>query len=537
MGDKKKIIVIIISIVVLILITYFSYLNKKELARDIKDNDWMSENIELIKDKSMGSKVYKIYKNSDISIFNLKYQKVVAKKINDAKANMKDDYIIIYNPYGTNPLSVNIVFRENDYEEISYEITTSKTDSFKRKISLEKDESMYQIIGLYPGESNKIKLNLVENSKSRVSEFVIDLSDIEINATKKLEVEKKGEQAKLVEGLYAVLGNESDYQNYIALYDNSGIVRSEYPLKEIVYNKLVFTDKSMFYNISKTEIIKVDRLGKITNIYKTGKYRIENYQIYNNDLYVLVTDTKKDTLKSCIIKINIETNEIKEVFSFNTLFKDYISALKKDENGKIDYLNISDFKIIDNCMYISSKETSAFIKIANFLDEAKIEYIISNDLFFEKTPFKELLFNKEGEFKIHAGQSSFNIKRENENTYYLIFFNNNYGNSTTTDFNYNDIDVKNNNLYQGDNSYYYVYKVDEEKKTFELVDSIVLDYSGIGGNVQLLENDNKIINISTKGEFMEIDKDNMIINGYRVKINKNFVYKVEKYSFKNYLFS
>ena len=36
---------------------------------------------------------------------------------------------------------------------------------------------------------------------------------------------------------------------------------------------------------------------------------------------------------------------------------------------------------------------------------------------------------------------------------------------------------------------------------------------------------------------MEIDKDNKIIKGYRVKINKKFIYKVEKYSFKNYLFA
>ena len=71
MGDKKKIFIIIISILIIILITYFSYTNKKELAKGTKDIDWISENVELVKDKSLGKNIYKVYKNSDISIFDL----------------------------------------------------------------------------------------------------------------------------------------------------------------------------------------------------------------------------------------------------------------------------------------------------------------------------------------------------------------------------------------------------------------------------------------------------------------------------------
>ena len=155
MGDKKKIFIIIISILIIILITYFSYTNKKELAKGTKDIDWISENVELVKDKSLGKNIYKVYKNSDISIYNLKYQKVITKKIKALFQNSKDEILIIYNPYGTNFLSVNVLFKDNSFEQLKYEIT-SKSQTFSRKITSKNKNNMYELIGLYPGESNKI---------------------------------------------------------------------------------------------------------------------------------------------------------------------------------------------------------------------------------------------------------------------------------------------------------------------------------------------------------------------------------------------
>ena len=49
-------------------------INKRTLEKKLEDIDWLRGNIELIKDKSMGKDIYKVYKNEKISIFNLKYQ-------------------------------------------------------------------------------------------------------------------------------------------------------------------------------------------------------------------------------------------------------------------------------------------------------------------------------------------------------------------------------------------------------------------------------------------------------------------------------
>ncbi len=532
MGDKKKIIVIIISIIIVILLGYISTVNKKELENNTKEDNWISKNITLVKDKSLGKNIYKVYKNSDISIFNLKYQEAVTKKIKDLSNKKKEDYLVIYNPYGTNLLSVNIFFKDATFTKLSYEVT-SKGNTFSKDILLN-DSNMYNLIGLSPGVNNEVKLTASRESKSITYQFNIDLSEIEINAQKALEVEKFDTDSSLVDGLFVMLGNESDYQNYIALYDNDGLIRGEIPIKDGICNDLVINNKNMYYNVSKTEIVRLNNLGEITNIYKLGKYRVvSNFQIIDNFLYLFVTDTSKETVKDTLIRINLDSNEVEEVLSVDKLFKDYIEMCKVEENKKLDYLDVNYFIIKDNDLFISSRETSSIIKISNFLEDGKIDYLIGSSLFFKDSPFKDLVFNQKGDFKIHASQGSISIVEDN-NFYYLVLYDSNYGKSSSRDFNYNDIGIKNTD-YKGDNSYYYVYKVNEEEKSFELVDSIELDYSMIG-NTKKLDKGNILSNIGSKGIFLEYDKDHNLIRKYKAKVNKNYIYKIDKLSFNNFYF-
>ena len=537
MGDKKKIIIIIISIIILIFLATLSNLNKKELETNKKSNDWISENVQLIKDKSLGKNIYKVYKNRDISIYNLKYQDVISKKIENLRKDMTDNFLVIYNPYGTNSLSINVLFKDTSrYQDIKYEISTPNSEKFTGSLCFSNDISIYQLIGLYPGENNAVKLIISEDNKSISYDFSIDLSDIEISAEKKLQVESGDSREEISEGLFTMLGNESDYQNYIAFYDNNGYVRGELPLKEGIANNFLLANSSMFYNVSKTEIIRVNNLGKITNIYKTGKYQIDSdFTLYDNELLLLVTDTTKNTVKDKLVAINLETNEVVELLDLSKLFKDYLSLCNSKEDEKLNYLDINYFTISDNNLFLSSKETSSIIKIANFTDSAKIDYIISSSIFWEDTPYSDLVYQKLGDFKIHAGQSNITIEKSDDATYYIRLFNNNYGNSSTRNINYLDIDIKNNNAYQGDKSFYYVYKIDEANKTFELVNSFAFDYSGLAGNFEKI-NKNILINSSTKGVFFEFDADYQLIKKYQAKMNKNYIYKIKKYTFKDFLF-
>ncbi len=63
-----------------------------------------------------------------------------------------------------------------------------------------------------------------------------------------------------------------------------------------------------------------------------------------------------------------------------------------------------------------------------------------------------------------------------------------------------------------------MYKVNENNRTFELVDSFDVEYSG------------------TAGIFAEYDEDHNLIKKYQAKMNKYMVYKVLKYNFNNFWF-
>lgn len=554
-----RILKILSLIALFILIIFFVIYLINNIANSIKGKnannyDWLMKNVLVKDDDVMGDNIKYIEKDDYVSVFNENYQKAIDEKINELLENNNytfDDPLVIYNPYGTNSLSVNLYFNLESDDTITYNVSVDDENisDFSRNL-LTKDgkEKEYQLIGLVPGYDNIITIKTVQNGEEISTQFTVNLSSVEILSEKIITTEKGTSEYELSDGLYTILGNDSDGQDYVSIYDNDGIIRGEIPIIGYRAHRILFNSDKMYLSISQTKIAEINNLGRITNIYKTGKYYLHHDYVFDDagNILVLANNAEKETEEDCIIKINLQTKEVTEVLDLENMFSSYVETCKLDtqsvrdegEDG-LDWIHINSIEYVNGDIYISSRETSSIIKISNIEDNPKLEYILSEQKIWENTEYDSYVYEKLGDFKIHAGQHSISYsKSDEEGVYYLTFFNNNYGKANSQpDFDYSLLGITNNNAFNGDESYYYVYKVNENNKTFELIDSFPVEYSGIVSSVQTLQNNNIVIDSGTKGIFSEYDSNHTLIKKYKVELNKYMVYRVYKYDFNNFYFN
>lgn len=560
-GIIKKIGLVVLFLVVICGVSYSAVmfirgLNEKIVESQLNDEDWLSENIKISKDKSLGKNIYAVSSPSEVSAYDMIYQEVIQDKLD---VLMEDEYtfekpLIVYNAYGTNILGVNLYFTVSEDATVSYNIHVDDKDinDFSRDLANNGDERnhSYQLIGFVPGEVNEVSLTLKDEDGEEVAtkEFTVDLSDIEYNAQKKLKVKEGESKEELTDGLYTMLGNDSDGQDYLAIYDNDGILRMESEIVGYRAHRVLFKDNKMYYSISQTKIAEVNPLGQVSEIYCTGHYDLHHDYQFDDDgnLVVLANNTKKDTEEDCIIRIDLDTKAVTELIDFEDMFSSYVdtctldttSARDEGEDG-LDWLHLNSLVWLDGGdVILSSRETSSILRVNNIEEDPELVYLLADERIWEDTEFSKYVYEKEGDFKIHAGQHSLNYEEtDEEGVYYLTFFDNNYGKANSQPkFDYSKLGIENDNSFKGTESYYYVYKVDENKETFELVDSFAVPYSGIVSSVQPMDNGNVVVDSGVAGIFGEYDEDHKLIKQFTAKLNKYMVYRVFKYTFNNFWF-
>ena len=346
-------------------------------------------------------------------------------------------------------------------------------------------------------------------------------------------------------GLYVILGNDSDDVDFMYYYDENGTISGEVPLIGYRSHRLVFENDRMYYSISETKIAAVNELGMVEQVYDLGNYQLHHDYVFDDDgnLLILATDTGKQTVEDCVLKLNPSTGEVSCILDLEDLLGDYKESLGMDQED-LDWVHINTIQWMgEDSILLSSRETSTILKIQNLNTAPEIAYMIGEESFWEGTGYENLLLTKDesnGSFSSAGGQHTVTYVTDDslpDGQYYLYLFNNNLGYSESRpDYDWSQIDQIATDLSSGTTSYYYKYKVDENAGTYTLVQSFEVPFSGYVSSVQECE-DTILVDSGMQGLIGEYKEDGTLVKQFQMNLSKYYIYRVYKYDFSGYLFT
>ena len=560
---KEKIMKIIRGILILLvlvligLLIYFVgkniYTNK--MKENVKDKEWVYDNTLITHNNSYGEDIFSISKHKMIDVYNMNYQDAVDKRINEI---VDDSYtldypLVIYNPYGTNNLGVNVYFETEEEMEISYVISVGDEKIPNYSNTLNNDisgnytkEHAYQIIGVVPGYKNVIDLvGKTKDGKEVSSTIFFDATKIKVNSDVLVKTVEGRSTEDMEDGLFVLFGLDKAFNANNYIYDNNGVLRADLVIENYRSDRIEFIDGKLYYSYNNDGIGVINRLGKIEKKYLLDGYEMHHDYVYdkeNNKFLILVnSDKAKDkTIEDLIISLDLETGEIEEVVDMKDLMPDIYKEAKMPESGVntyggsgLDWIHLNSLSIVDNGeIVVSGRELSSIISIKNIYSDPEIKYIITDEDVFEDTKYEDLVFEQKGDFVPQAGQHTITYVSDSslgEGKYYLELYNNNYASSVTRESfpwdNYQGI----GDFTDGYASQYYKYLVDENKGTYKLVKEFDVAYSSIVSSVQDV-GDNYVTSSGRSNCYAEYDNNGVLIKQFNYTSQK-YAYRVFKYNF------
>ena len=402
------------------------------------------------------------------------------------------------------------------------------------------------MIGLIPDTENTITFYITnEDGSTDTKEIVYEMGSLYGEEAVQLDTDVKQSADKLEDGLYVVLGNDSPSMDFMYYYDNNGVLRGEVPLLGYRSHRLIFDENSMYYSISETKIAAVNELGMVEQVYDLGNYQLHHDYVFDDDgnLLILATDTGKQTVEDCVLKLNPSTGEVSCILDLEDLLGDYKESLGMDQED-LDWVHINTIQWMgEDSILLSSRETSTILKIQNLNTAPEIAYMIGEESFWEGTGYENLLLTKDesnGSFSSAGGQHTVTYVTDDslpDGQYYLYLFNNNLGYSESRpDYDWSQIDQIATDLSSGTTSYYYKYKVDENAGTYTLVQSFEVPFSGYVSSVQECE-DTILVDSGMQGLIGEYKEDGTLVKQFQMNLSKYYIYRVYKYDFSGYLFT
>ena len=499
------------------------------------------------------------------NVYTADYQDMADDKLEQEKSKSsatEDDMFVTEDPYGTNTTSLYVYFTTDDAVAVSYTVHADGYTDFTRDAYQESQYSKtheFQLLGLIPGEKNTVAITLTDaDGKSRT--HAIEHRGASLLGNEEVQLEKtvaadSGED--LGGGLYAILGNDSDEQDFMFYYDTNGVLRGEIPVLYYRSHRLLCDDDGlMWFSASTHHMVAMNRLGKLEKIYDLGSDYILHHDYAmdsNGDIVLLATELGRDdnAVQDQVIKLSTSTGSVTRLVDFGELFADYKASTthagtdESDSNAKNrwDWLHCNTIQLLDDgSALFSARETSTIIKVDDLESDPTLDYMIGEPSVWAGTDEASSFLTKSGDFSDTGGQHSITYVADDslpDGQYYMYMFDNNFGTSLTRpDFDWSVIDGISTELSSDTaNSRYRKYLVNENAGTYTEVSSFDVPYSPYVSSAQELDNGQILIDSGMKGLFGQYNKDGDLLAQFKMTLNSAYIYRVYKYDFSGFYFA
>ncbi|MBT1160684.1 MULTISPECIES: aryl-sulfate sulfotransferase [Bifidobacterium] len=520
------------------------------------------------------------------NVYTADYQQMADEnlaKARDKETHDVDNIFVADNPYGTNTTSLYVYFNSRYETAVTYTVSAAGYPDFTATANQGEDyttEHEFLVLGLIPDVENTITFTLTD-SGGVSTEYTITHQGPSLLGTEAVRLEQTDGSLEptaaftsagssstaaasaitqqLGNGLYAILGNDSDEQDFMYYYDAYGVLRGEVPVKYYRSHRLLFDDDGlMWFSASTHTMVGMNRLGKLEKIYDLGGDFILHHDYAldsDGNIVLLATDLSRDdhAVQDQVVKLDTDTGKTTLLLDFGTMFADYKSTTDHsgiDESdptatNRWDWLHCNTIQLLpDGSALFSARETSTIIKVNDLEGTPTLAYMIGEQSVWDGTEYADLFLTKDGDFGDTGGQHSITYVADDslaDVQYYLYMFDNNYGYAMTRpDYDWTVIDgisTAGSSKDKDSRSQYRRYLVDENAGTYAEVASFDVPYSPYVSSAQELGNGNILIDTGMQGLFGTYTADGELLAQYRMELNTAYIYRVYQYSFKGFYFA
>ena len=585
LSKKTRAVIAIVVIAIVAVAAYFIYraVVYTQMSEETAPREsWVMETGTLLReDEDSGVNIYQDDTQKEMEIYQIVpsdvenedftcYDLDVQRRLDDTLQALKGeaDYsleepLAVWNPYGTGSNGLYLYFEAANAARVTYQIHTEADEDmaatdFEAAADIgisDSGEKEFLMIGLVPGMENQVTIRLWDKNGEELQSqrFLIEAPETVSGYDVALESEAGTSVEPLTDGLYYTLGTQG-YYGYMFFFDNAGVMRYEMLLDGYKGDRILFDGEEMLCCVSADQIGRIDRLGRAVDLYTLDGYTMHHDFNRAQDGHLVVLATKNNTfdgrVMDFVLEVDMETGDVSELLDLRTIFPDYYDMTEKVSDtdpffwqaGTRDWIHLNTIDYTrDDGLILSSRETSAIIKIGNVHSEPELAYLIGDKAFWEETPYADYVYEKDGDFTGQYGQHTVTVLPDaapGEGQYYLMMFNNNYyANSTRTDDYEPELDDRVSESLQDEeqHSYVDVYLVDEKAKTYELVWEAEVPYSSIVSSVQVF-GDHLVVNSGVSHVFGEYDAQGDLIRQYAYECSFQG-YRVMKDDFSGFWFA